>query len=198
MTLTDLQAIADAVIRRAQRQRYVVPREVQAELAGAGLPEDSWKDVLALARESLHYRQGRYYYLDPVRLSVQAAQSQQQITAQAVRRVMNKHVLNKSQIERRQHERIDYVQPVKVLAEDRREYTVLSRDLSPHGIRLIGSKSLLGQKVRVQLPEADGPQPFDFVVRILWTCALGDDLYENGGSFVEVAPRAGLPLKVVS
>lgn len=189
MTLTDLQGIADTVIRRAQRQRYVVPREIQAELTGAGIPEGHWKDVVALARESLHYRQGRYYFLDPIRASVQAVQSQQQIVAHAVRRVMHKFLANKSQIERRQQERIDYIQPIKVRTEDQRELTVLSRDLSPQGIRLVGTRSLLGQKVRVQLPEADGPEPCDFVVRILWTCALGDDLYENGGSFVEVVSR---------
>jgi hypothetical protein len=36
MILTDLQAIVAAVLRRAQRQGFVVPREVRQELAGAG------------------------------------------------------------------------------------------------------------------------------------------------------------------
>src|SRR5262249_36827343 len=153
----------------------------QSELSEAGLPGDHWKDVLALARESLHYRQGRYYYLEPVRPPIQVVQSQQQVAAHAVRRVIQKYKTNKALIERRQQERIDYMQPIRVLTEDRRELTVLSRDLSPQGIRFVGTRSLLGQKVRVQLPEADGPEPCDFVVRILWTCAIGDDLYENGG-----------------
>ena len=65
MTSTDLQGIANTVVRRAQRQGFVLPREVRQELAQAGAPDTMWKDVLALARSSLSYRKGRYYYVPP-------------------------------------------------------------------------------------------------------------------------------------
>ena len=70
--------------------------------------------------------------------------------------------------------------------DDQREMSLLSRDLSTTGIRLIGTRSLLGQKVRVLLPRSDSPEPWSFLVRILWTCTVGDNLFENGGSFLEV------------
>ena len=70
--------------------------------------------------------------------------------------------------------------------EDGRQFTLLSRDLSPAGIRLVGTRRLLGQRVKIVLPQEDGEQPFTFMVRILWTCAIGDDLFENGGTFQEI------------
>src|SRR5436190_15684337 len=104
MTASDLQSIADTVVRRAQRQGYVVPREVRAELALAGLPEGRWKDVLELARESLHYRQGRYYYLDAVSPALREQQSQRQRVANAVREVIRHHRAATTQGERREDE----------------------------------------------------------------------------------------------
>src|SRR5437763_2799372 len=113
MTASDLQSIADTVVRRAQRQGYVVPREVRAELTLAGLPEGCWKDVLALAREALHYRQGRYYYLDPVSPALRQQQSQRQMVSTAVREVIQRYQAGGAESERRESERIDYLQPVK-------------------------------------------------------------------------------------
>ena len=76
---------------------------------------------------------------------------------------------------------------VQAQSEDGREFTLLSRDLSTTGIRLIGTRSLLGQKIRLRIPRTDDGGPWYFLVRILWTCAVGDDLYENGGLFVEAS-----------
>src|SRR5262249_39147341 len=149
------------------------------------LPRAKWKDVVALAPESLCYRQGRYYYVTPVSLPRQEELSKIQIVAHIVRRIIDRHQAHTAQRERRQQDRIDYVQPVQVLTADRRELTLLSRDLSTTGIRLIGTRSLLGQKLRVCLPATAGVEPCCFLVRVLWTCAIGDDLYENGGDFVE-------------
>ena len=64
------------------------------------------------------------------------------------------------------------------------EFALMSRDLSATGVRLLGTKRLLGQKVQLELP--DGETPCRLLVRILWTCAVGDELFENGGSFVEL------------
>jgi hypothetical protein len=187
MISTGLQSVAEQVIRRAQRQGFVLAREVREELQRAGEPEDLWKDVLALARPSLSYRHGRYHYRAPVTARVAAEQSQQRDIQKAVRQLVRQHRSAASQVERRRQDRIDFIQPVTVITEDQRQFTLLSRDLSPTGIRLIGTRRLLGQKVRVFLPAPEGAAPWEFLVRILWTCPVGEDLVENGGSFLTVA-----------
>jgi len=118
--------------------------------------------------------------------SVQRARSQQEDIRRAVRRLIRQHRAAAARVERRGQDRLDYVQPVKVRTEDDREFTLLSRDLSSTGIRLVGTRRLLGQKVRISIPQPEDGPPCHFVVRILWTCAVGDDLFENGGSFLEV------------
>jgi hypothetical protein len=186
MITTDLQAVAKRVTGRAERQGFVVAREVREELTEAGIAETLWKDVLALARPSLTYRRGRYYYVAPVSARVQAAQLYQRDIREAVREVIEQHRRAADRVERREEDRVDFIQPVKVVTEDGRAFTLLSRDLSSTGIRLIGTRRLLGQKVRVQVPHPDDGPPWEFLVRILWTCPVGEDLVENGGTFVPV------------
>jgi hypothetical protein len=186
MISTNLRGVAELVIHRAQRQSFIVPREVREELIRAGVPDSLWKDVLALARSSLRYRHGRYYYDAPVSARVREAESQQRSIHQAVRQLIREHRSADRALERREEDRIDFIQPVRVVTEDRREYTMLSRDLSATGIRLIGTHRLLGQKVHVTIPSGGNSPPLTFLVRILWTCNVGDDLVENGGTFLEV------------
>ncbi len=190
MISANLQGIADLVIRRAQRQGFVLPREVREVLTDAGLSGSLWKDVVAVARPSLRYRQGRYYYQAPVSPRVAQEQSQQRTIQRVVRQLIRQHKKASGEVERRGEDRIDFIHPVQVRTEDRREFTLLSRDLSPTGIRLIGTRRFLGQKVRVVIPNPAGPHPWDFLVRILWTCPVGEDLVENGGTFIEVSAAA--------
>jgi len=185
MSADSLQGVAERVVRRAQRQGFVLPREVREELSQAGADDGLWKDVVALARPALHFRQGRYYYASPVSERVRQEQAQQADVQRAVRSIVRAHrAAERARVERRDQDRVDFVQPVKVRTEDGRELTLLSRDLSPTGIRLVGTRRLLGQKVRVRLGANDAS--CELLVRVLWTCAVGDDLYENGGAFVEV------------
>jgi hypothetical protein len=190
MTSTDLQEIADTVVRRAQRQGFILPREIREELAQAGAPHNMWKDVLALARPSLSYRKGRYYYVPAITDRVRQEQDHQKLIRQAVEELISHYQTATGRIERREQNRFDFVQLVKAQAEDGRQFTLLSRDLSASGIRLIGTRSLLGQKIRIRIPRTDGSGPWCFLVRILWTCAVGDDLFENGGLFIEAHPDA--------
>jgi hypothetical protein len=187
MSQTDLQGIAQAVTRRAQRQGFILPREVREELQLAGLDDGLWKDVLALTRSTLRYRQGRYYYVSALSARVREEQRHQQAIHRTVRQLIRQHKQSAGQDERRQQDRIDFILPLKVRTDDEREMTLLSRDLSTTGIRLIGTRSLLGQKIRVLVPRGEGAEPWCFLVRILWTCAVGDNLFENGGSFLELA-----------
>ncbi len=187
MSAKSLQEVAKVVVRRAQRSGYVVPRDIRSELLQAGLPEERWKDVVELARESLNCRQGRYYHIATLSPRMQQEQTQQRIVQRAIRKLIREHKNGNKGAERRKQERVDFIVPVKVQTEDGKEFTLLSRDLSANGIRLVGTRQLLGQKLRVALPQRDSDQPAcTLVVRILWTCAVTDDLFENGGSFLEV------------
>jgi hypothetical protein len=196
MTDTLLRGVADNVIRRAQRQGYIVPRDVRDELTQAGLPDEQWKDVLGVARDSLHYRQGRYYYIQTISPRLHEQQRQQEIVFHAVREMIRRQQASRKDGERRQQDRIDFVQQATIQTEDGRSFRVLTRDLSPTGIRLLGSRSLLGQKVCVHLPEnpgeKNGTRSCTFVVRVLWSCAVGDELFENGGTFLGMAPETPL------
>jgi hypothetical protein len=184
MISTNLQGVAELVIRQAQRQGYIVPRQVRRVLTEAGVSESLWKDVLAVARSSLAFRKGRYYYTAPISDRVRHEQAQQNDIQKTLREIIRRHRASTG-VERREEDRLDFVQPVKVTTEDGRDFTLLSRDLSATGIRLIGTRRFLGQKIRVAIPAADGSTTWEFIVRILWTCSVGDDLVENGGTFIE-------------
>ena len=118
-------------------------------------------------------------------------QTQQQHIQRIIRKLIKDYRAGATQHERRVEERIDFIQPVKVEAEDGREFTLLSRDLSPTGIRLVGTKRLLGHKVRIHLPQTESTDALVFLVRVLWTCAIGEDLFENGGTFLEALSENG-------
>ena len=196
MSLTELQGIADRVVNRARVQGFVVPREVRATLAEAGWPEKQWKDVLALAQAFLHFRQGRYYYVSVVNAQPRQDQLHQRDIQQAVRQIIREYKANATEGERRQHGRIPFVQPTKILTAEHREIQLLSRDISPTGIRLIGTRSLQGQKVRVLIPRQDDRDGhWCFLVQILWSSQIGDNLVEHGGAFVELLDPHQLKLR---
>ena len=186
MTSTDLQTVADAVLRLAKRQGFVLSRDVRAELRVAGLPETQWKEVVALIQASLVHRQGRYYDKGTFSPRLQKEHAQQRAIQKVIRRLIKQHRKRGKQDERRGQARVDFIQPVKIRTEDGTECTLMSRDLSATGVRLLGTKRLLGQKVQLDLPSGDERAECRLLVRILWTCAVGDDLFENGGSFVEL------------
>src|SRR5260370_10860877 len=189
MIASTLQDVADAVVRRAQQQGYVVPREIRSELKQAGLADDQWKEVVGLARKFLNCRQGRYYHIRVLSPRLQEEQQQQRLIQRAIRRLIRQHQAAIKPKERRLEDRTDFIQQVTVQVEDGRQYTLLSRDLSPAGIRLVGTRRLLGQKVKIALPPENGEHQFSFLVRILWTCVIADDLFENCGTFLEIFPN---------
>src|SRR5439155_3013364 len=129
---------------------------------------------------------GRYHRLHPVSERIQLVQSQQEAAQAALRQIMAHHRKDARAQERREQERIEFVHSLRVETEDNRTFHVLSRDLSTTGVRLISTRSFLGQKVRVTMPRWEKAGPWTFSVRVLWTCAIGDDLFENGGAFLEL------------
>jgi hypothetical protein len=192
MATTDLQGVADAVVRRAESQGYVVAKDVRDELAKAGLAQAQWKDVLELAKPSLRYRQRRYYYEQPglsfVRDHPREDQRQKREVHQAIRDLIRRYQERVVEDDRRMLGRIHFIQPIQVVTEDQRELNCVSRDLSVNGMRLLGKYNLVGQRVRVWIPrmEEEGTR-YCFLVQILWSSQIGDDLFENGGFFLEIA-----------
>jgi len=129
-------------------------------------------------------------YTAPVSSRVHLEQSQQADIQKTVRQIIQQYRSAGERVERREEDRIHFVQPVKVRTESQREYTLLALDLSSTGICLIGTHRFLGQKVRVSIPASDGTTCWDFVVRILWTCPVGEGLFENGGTLLALADAA--------
>src|SRR5205085_1207232 len=109
----------------------------------AGLPEEQWKDVVALAKGSLNYRQGRYYAITAVSPKLHAQQEQQRRIEKAVKHLIKLHKDADKAQERRGQVRVDFVQPVRVETQEGKSFTLLSRDISPTGIRLVGTRQLL-------------------------------------------------------
>lgn len=181
-----LTSVVDSVVHRAHRQGFVLARDIRAELGRTDLPEAKWKDVVALAGTSLHYHKGRYYHSSAFSPRLVEEQEQQEEIRRAIRRVIRLHRAAAAQHDRRQADRITYLQPVVVEDQEGKRMNLLCRDLSTSGLRLLGLHRLLGQKVRVYLSVGPEDSPYCLLVRILWTCAVVDGLFENGGSFVEL------------
>jgi hypothetical protein len=187
MSTPELQAVASSVLRRARAQGYVVPREIRHELTEAGQEEARWKEVVELLRESLHYRQGRYYLVPPTPGAGAEQEQKLESLREALVDVLQPAGSPPRQGERRQEERIAYTRSVRVQTEDNQELMVLAQDLSPSGIRFIANRSLLGRKVRVHLSLPNENEPaVALLVRVLWTSAVAEGLYENGGAFLEM------------
>jgi hypothetical protein len=179
MARSELQTVAKVVARRAQRQGFVVPSEVKDELTAAGFEADRWKEVIALIRDGLHYRQGRYYHVSTEPRPEESGQAWE-----AIQQFLGKQVHPPDE-NRRQEERTAVALTLQIREEDGQELSVVSRDLSPTGIRFVANRSLLGRKVHLALPAQEpGQEPVLVQVRILWTAAVGDGLFENGGMFL--------------
>jgi hypothetical protein len=184
MSTEKVQSVADEVARRARRQGFVLSQDVRDELTRAGMPENMWKQVIAAVKPALQHQGGRWSFPS----ASGTVRSLQDEIHQAVHKLVEAQKRVAAKIERRGDDRFDFVQPVQVHTDDGRTFALLSRDLSSTGIRLVGTKRLLGQKLLVTIPNPEGGPSTKFVVRVLWTCSVGDDLFENGGNFLEV-PR---------
>jgi hypothetical protein len=188
MASSELHTVASAVLRLAQKQGHVVPRDIRDELARAGLDDSRWNEVVELLRESLHYRQGRFHLIAaPGSPRLEEEQHKRQEVHDIVQNVLREQQAKTDRTERRSEERIPFSRHIRIQTEDHQELTVMSQDLSSAGIRFIANRSLLGRRIRVLLPHSNADEPpVTLVVRILWTTAAGDGLFENGGSFLEL------------
>ncbi|MFN4259966.1 MAG: PilZ domain-containing protein [Gemmataceae bacterium] len=189
-----LQEVANTVLRKAQQQGYVRTREIRDELARVGLDEKLWESVLSLIQPCVRLRQGRYYLKSnravKLRDRVRKELHQQQAIKAAVRQLIQQYRAGNVVVERRGRNRIELIQPIFVETEDRRVLRLLSRDISLTGMRLLGTHRLQGQKVRVAIPRpSEGDVSFQFLLQILWSAEVGDNLYESGGLFLDMDPN---------
>lgn len=178
----DLRRATENVLRRAEAQGTITSSEVRAELAALGLGEDLWKDVLAGARTSLRFADGVYHFQAPVTGRAAAEKGRLDAVVAAIRGLLDSQ--RRRGVDRRGEERVEYVHPATVLDDAGGEHRVLTRDLSPTGVRLIGTRRLLGQKVRLRLEGPGSEGAWVFRVQVVWTAEVGDDLFENGGAFL--------------
>ncbi len=98
------------------------------------------------------------------------------------------------ELERRDTSRVVFLQTVKVRTDQGETLRLMTRDISFTGIRLIGAHRLLGQKIEIHIPKPTPPgeipsEDSDTIlqVRVLWTCEVGDQLYENGGTILDAS-----------
>lgn len=184
--LPEMQTVIASVLARSERQGYVLAREIRAELAKAGMAESLWQEVVAGAGPGLVLRRSRYHFQSPAAQRLVHEKERQRSIREAIRQLVRQQRQAARKVERRGQDRLDFIIPVTVTTEDQQSYRLLSRDLSPTGIRLVGTRRLLGQKVQARLQPEGSTATTTFLVRILWTCAVGDELFENGGVFLDV------------
>jgi hypothetical protein len=178
-----IRQVADAVLRRAQSQGFVLESEILEELARAGLAGASCEPVLSLLGSALRPEILCYQYAGPV-----GPKPDPPPGLQSVRELIRRYQATLPTQERREQGRIDLIQPVKVRTSDGQERTLLTRDLSPAGIRLISTHSLLGEKLLILLPRPGGEGALAVTARILWASRVADEQFESGGVFLEPHP----------
>jgi hypothetical protein len=183
-----LQPILESVLRRAEEHGQILAREVREELAKASLNPRLWKEVLRLAGSSLEHRGGHYRFVPkPSPVRERQTELQERIHT-VVHELVGQYRRAAARHERREADRIAFCQSVTLRLADDKLHQVVTKDISASGIRLLGSRDLLGQKVRITVPRPEGV-PCIFLVRVVWTCRVGDELYENGGVFLELVEK---------
>jgi hypothetical protein len=185
MLRTDMQRIVTNVCRRARLQGFILPEQVREELAAAGRPESWWQEVVTLAGDMLSNHDGCYYYT-ATGASSRREQQRQRRLKRAVRQLLRGYQ-SVARRERRGQDRMKSVHTALVETEDGHTLTLLGCDVSLSGVRLIGPKSLLGQKLRVTLRTEDGGEARCFSVQVVWSTVVAEGLCENGGAFLGVA-----------
>jgi hypothetical protein len=127
-----------------------------------------------------------YYSTAPISDLFRREQLQREALSQAVQRLIGQYQTFPEGGEPNGRVCVDFVQPVTIQTEDGRILSHVTRELSNTGVRLLGAYPLLGKVVRIHIAQPESGEQFDFIVRILWTFAVANALFENGGQFLEV------------
>src|SRR5262249_7871308 len=148
------------------------------------------------------YRHGRYYYVPVGRSRMQVRIRHEQRHQQAVHRSVREMIRRQRDeeavhLERRAHKRCSFCRSLLVQSEDNRLYQVVTREISLSGIRLLCGCCFEGQKLRLWITFEPDHQTYCFLASILWSAAVGDNLYENGGILLELLENEPHPLRLV-
>ena len=196
-----LRTAARNILRKARQQEFVVPREIREELTRSRLPEQLWREVVNLAGTSLGYRHGRYFYVPVGRSRMQIRIRHEQRHQKAIHRSVRWMIRQQQSeeavhVERRAHKRSSFCRSLLVQTEDQRLHQFVTREISLSGIRLLCTCCLEGQKVRLWLTFDRDNVTYCLLASILWCAAVGDNLYENGGVFLELLESEPHPLRL--
>jgi hypothetical protein len=183
-----MNRVAQTIVSRARQQGYVRSNDIRDELKRIGEPATEWKEVVRKAGASLALKNGRYYYVSPLRARIREGHRHLQGVKRAARTLIRTYKAASVHIERRNHRRINFILPVQVISTNGKTHQMVTQDISLNGVRVIGSQSLRGQKARVLMPNIDhGGGQWLFTVHFLWSSTIGDHLVESGGIFLEVS-----------
>lgn len=189
--MIDLQPVTKAVLRRAEGQGFVLPKEIKEELTQAGLAETDWEAVVAQAGASLRFEKGRYYFVrsaSKMLARLHADQKQSQEIQKAVQGLIAQREADLAiNVERRAHRRMEFFNAVEAQKEKGGKLKLISREISISGIRLLAAEPLAGQKIKLWIPLAEtSEERWCFQVQILWSAPIADNLHESGGIFLAV------------
>jgi hypothetical protein len=184
-TSQNWNAALSAVLRRAESRGYVLPEEIREEMRRLGLSARLWSEFIQRAGSLLTFQNGRYYYVPPLSSNRLREEERQLHVRALLQALIDSYKRSHHHVERRSADRMEVIWPVTLTLEDGTIHRALTRDISVSGIRFLGSRSLLGQRVTAHLA-LNPEQQHSFTVRILWTCEAGDNLYENGGTVLEI------------
>src|SRR5687768_7819559 len=108
MSSPSLHNVASAVLCKAKRQGYVLPREIRKELEDAGQSTTLWKQVVTLLSASMKYRHGRYYAVTAVS-RLQHEQHQLERVRGIVQDLISRYQTSRAADERRKEGRAQFV-----------------------------------------------------------------------------------------
>jgi hypothetical protein len=186
----DSKRVSRVILHRAREQGYVRSLDIREELKRIGEPAAGWKDVIREAGPRLTLKNGRYYYVSPLRARLRETHRSRKDVKRAAGELIRSYKAGSVETERRNQRRIRLVLPVRVFSTNGKELQMLTQDVSLHGVRLLGPHTLRGQKAQVLIPSNNkGGGQWLFTVHFLWSTTVGDNLVESGGIFLEVTER---------
>ena len=164
----------------AREQGYVRSLDIREELKRVGEPVAGWKDVVREAGRRLTLKNGRYYYVSPLRARLRQSHRNRKDVKRAAGELIRAYKASSVVNERRNHRRIPLILPARVYSPGGKEHHMLTQDLSLNGVRLVGTQALRGQKARVLLPSNDkGGGQWVFTVQFLWSTTVDNPAETN-------------------
>ena len=158
MTVANLKGIADQVVRRARRQGISCRARCE-RMNRPGRPMNCgrtwwpWPAVAELPPRSLLLQRPRQRPRPP-RAVPAAGHPAGRRSARP-----RQPAASATPVERRGQDRVDFVQTVAVRTEDGEEFTLLSRDLSATGIRLVGTRGCSARRSTSSSPGRTANHP---------------------------------------